>query len=133
MSLSKPIKRLAVETEDGTVIETKKPDVEKQLERVEKAAKAVEKVAEEPKPEVTETPKLAKTKPDLTNIRAKADPNSDIVKVVSKGAEFKVDQTKSTKGYVAVSVEGSVAFIKRELVDVFDNPAYKSHDSKKFG
>ena len=133
MSLSKSFRRIAVETDDGTVIETKKPDVEKHLERVEVAAKAVEKVSEEPKPEVSETPQVAKTKPDLTNIRAKADPNSDIVKVVSKGAEFKVDQAKSTKAYVAVSVEGTIAFIKRELVEVFNNPAYVSHDSKKFG
>lgn len=133
MSLSKSMKRIAVATDDGTVIETKNPDVEKQLERVATAAKAVEKVSEEPKPEASETPQVARTKPDLTNIRAKADPNSDIVKVVSKGAEFKVDQAKSTKAYVAVSVEGTIAFIKRELVDVYDNPAYKSHDSKKFG
>ena len=34
MSLSKPFKRVTVETEDGTVIETKKPDVEKQLETI---------------------------------------------------------------------------------------------------
>lgn len=133
MSFNKSYKKPVAETEDGTVIETEKTDVEKQLKRVEEAAKAVEKVAEESKPKVSETPQVAKTKPDLTNIRAKADPNSDIVKVVSKGAEFKVDQAKSTKAYVAVSVEGQLAFIKRELVDVYDNPAYKSHDSKKFG
>lgn len=133
MSFNKSYKKPVVETEDGTVIETEKTDVEKQLKRVEEAAKAVEKVVDEFKPEVSETPQVAKTKPDLTNIRAKADPNSDIVKVVSKGAEFKVDQAKSTKAYVAVSVEGIIAYIKRELVEVFDNPAYKSHDSKKFG
>lgn len=133
MSLSKSFRRIAVETDDGTVIETKKPDVEKQLERVEVAAKVVKKASEEAKVEVSETPQVAKTKPDLTNIRAKADPNSNIVKVVSKGSEFKVDQAKSTKAYVAVSVEGDIAFIKRELVEVFNNPAYVSHDSKKFG
>lgn len=133
MSFNKSYKKPVVETEDGTVIETEKTDVEKQLKRVEEAAKAVEKVVDEFKPEVSETPQVAKTKPDLTNIRAKSDPNSDIVKVVSKGAEFKVDQAKSTKAYVAVSVEGIIAYIKRELVEVFDNPAYKSHDSKKIG
>lgn len=133
MSFNKSYKKPVVETEDGTVIETEKTDVEKQLKRVEETAKAVEKAKEETKPEISIIPQVAKTKPDLTNIRAKADPNSDIVKVVSKGAEFKVNQIESTKEYVAVLVERQIAFIKRELVDVYDNPAYKSHDSKKFG
>lgn len=85
---------------------------------------------EEKKPSV---PQLAKTNPDLTNIRAAADPNSAIVKTVAKGAEFKVDLDKSTDAYVAVSVQGEIAFIKRDLVTVYDNPAYTSNTVSKIG
>lgn len=78
-------------------------------------------------------PQMAKTIPDLTNVRKEASTSSDIVKTVAKGAEFKVDLEKSTKEFVAVSVQGEIAFIKRELVQVYDNPAYTSNAVSKIG
>ena len=104
-------------------------------EAVKIAKQVVKKEVPAPKKEEKKTlvPQLAKTNPDLTNIRAAADPNSAIVKTVAKGAEFKVDLDKSTDAYVAVSVQGEIAFIKRDLVTVYDNPAYTSNTVSKIG
>lgn len=90
------------------------------------APKAPEK--KEPK-----VPQIARTIPDLTNIRKTPNANADIVSVVSKGAEFKVDAKKSTDEYVAISIQGEIAFIKKGLVTVFDDPAYKSNTVSKIG
>lgn len=86
---------------------------------VEKAEKPVKKQENKPK-----RPQIARVIPDLCNIRKKPDANAPIVKTVSKNAEFKVDSQHSTDGYVAVSIEGDTAFIRKDLVTVFDNPAY---------
>lgn len=96
----------------------------KDISEVAKAA------AKEQKPKV---PQMAKTIPDLTNIRKGPSIDTPVVKTVSKGAEFKVDLDKSTKEFVAVSVQGEIAFIKRELVRVYDNPAYTSNAVSKIG
>lgn len=78
-------------------------------------------------------PQLCKTTPDLTNVRKAPSLNSDVVTTVAKGAEFKVDSAKSTDDFVAVSVQGDIAFIKRDLVTIYDNPAYKSNEVSKIG
>lgn len=94
------------------------------------AVQVAKAAAKEQKPKV---PQMAKTIPDLTNIRKGPSIDTPVVKTVSKGAEFKVDLDKSTKEFVAVSVQGEIAFIKRELVRVYDNPAYTSNAVSKIG
>lgn len=73
-----------------------------------------------------EIPKQARVKCELCNIRKAADPNSEVLKVVSQGAEFKV--TGNQNGYVKVAVGGIDAFIRQDLVDVFDNPTYVANE-----
>lgn len=94
------------------------------------AVQVAKAATKEQKPKV---PQMAKTIPDLTNIRKGPSIDTPVVKTVSKGAEFKVDLDKSTKEFVAVSVQGEIAFIKRELVRVYDNPAYTSNAVSKIG
>lgn len=110
-------KNVLVETKEESVKEVKSAPIYPKNE--EKKAPAI--------------PQLAKTIPDLTNIRKGPSIDTPVVKTVSKGAEFKVDLEKSTKEFVAVSVQGEIAFIKRELVNVYDNPAYTSNAVSKIG
>lgn len=119
-------------TENTTIEREEKPKDISQAAKTEavQVAKAAEKKEEEKKPSV---PQMAKTIPDLTNIRKGPSIDTPVVKTVSKGAEFKVDSNKSTNDFVAVSVQGEIAFIKRELVHVYDNPAYTSNTVSQIG
>lgn len=116
-------------TEETVVERDQKPNDISEAAKTEvvQVAKAAVK---EQKPKV---PQMAKTIPDLTNIRKGPSIDTPVVKTVSKGAEFKVDLDKSTNEFVAVSVQGEIAFIKRELVHVYDNPAYTSNNVSKIG
>lgn len=115
---------------EETVIESDKKTKDISEAAKTEAVQVAKAAAKEQKPKV---PQMAKTIPDLTNIRKGPSIDTPVVKTVSKGAEFKVDLDKSTNEFVAVSVQGEVAFIKRELVHVYDNPAYTSNTVSKIG
>ncbi len=118
-----------VNNKDGSVIEIEKTEPKKP-EAVAEEAKIIKKVTKDTSDKAqpaVDKPQIARTIPDLTNIRKAADPNSEVVMTVAKGAEFNVVKSKSTSGYVAISVQGDTAFIKKELVEVFVNPAYNAN------
>lgn len=75
------------------------------------------------KPEVKkpEVSKFVMVTCELCNIRSEANPTSKILKEAPKGAEFKF--LGNQNGYVKVSVDGDQAFIRQDLVKVYDNPA----------
>ena len=62
--------------------------------------------------------KFASVLCELCNVRAQANPSAPVIKTVSQGAEFKVlgDQN----GYVKVLVDGTEAFIRKDLVKVYE-------------
>lgn len=73
-------------------------------------------------------PKIARIIVDLANIRKKPSLDAEIVSTVTKGAEFKVTSPESKNGFTSINVGGVTAFIKSDLVSIFDNPAYVAHD-----
>lgn len=97
---------------------------EKDVE-INKEEKAAEKAPEAPAEPKKDIPKLAMVTVDLVNVRKT--PGGEILKTAIKNAEFKVAAGKSADGFVAVIVDGQVAFIKEDFVKVFDNPAYAAN------
>jgi uncharacterized protein YgiM (DUF1202 family) len=74
-----------------------------------------------PNPSKPEVSKFVMVACELCNIRSEANPTSKILKEAPKGAEFKF--LGNQNGYVKVSVDGDQAFIRQDLVKVYDNPA----------
>ena len=104
------------EDTDDTAVE----EVANDPEEVKEEKVAVEPVAAK---EEVAAPKKAPAKfasilCELCNVRAQANPSAPVVKTVSQGAEFKVlgDQN----GYVKVLVDGTEAFIRKDLVKVYE-------------
>lgn len=94
---------------------------EKKVEKVAEPVKEPAPVKEEPKKAI---PQIARVLPDLCNIRKTPSMSGEVLKVVPKNAEFKVVMDESTDDFVAVNVDGTMAYIKKDCVTVFDNPAY---------
>ena len=94
---------------------------EKKVEKVEEPVKDPAPVKEAPKKVI---PQIAKVLPELCNIRKTPSMSGEVLKVVPKNAEFKVVMDESTDDFVAVNVDGTMAYIKKDCVTVFDNPAY---------
>lgn len=94
---------------------------EKKVEKVAEPARDPAPVKEEPKKVI---PQIARVLPDLCNIRKTPSMSGEVLKVVPKNAEFKVVMDESTDDFVAVNVDGTMAYIKKDCVTVFDNPAY---------
>lgn len=100
------------------VVETAAPEVE-----------AVSEPAPTPKEEhKKDIPQIARVIVDLCNIRKNPNPNADILTTAIKNSEFKVDKEKTGAGYVAIKTLDTVAYIREDLVDVFDNPIYAAHE-----
>lgn len=79
-------------------------------------------------PKKAERPKIAKITCDLANIRASASLNANILSTVTKGAEFKAMPELAKNGFMAIVMGGATAYIKSDLVEVFDNPAYVANE-----
>ena len=94
---------------------------EKKVEKVAEPVKDPAPVKEAPKKVI---PQIAKVLPELCNIRKTPSMSGEVLKVVPKNAEFKVVMDESTDDFVAVNVDGTIAYIKKDCVTVFDNPAY---------
>lgn len=111
-----------IETEEAKPIKT---------ETVAAVAKAIAPVQEETeeKKETPQIPKIARIKEDLVNVRQRAKADAAIVQTVTRGAEFKVVDGESKNGFTAVSVNGSTAYIRSDLLEVFDNPIYVAHQT----
>lgn len=98
------------------------------------AKQAEKNVAEDKKEEVKkDIPKIARVVVDLVNVRKLPSLDAEIVATVTKGAEFKVDINASRDGFTAINFGGAIAFIKKDLVEVFDNPAYTSNKKTSLG
>ena len=102
--------------------------IENKAAKPENTAEVAKKVAE-----LSDIPKMVRVTADLVNIRKEPSTNSEAVKQVTKGAEFRVSTKESTSDFVAIIVDGQVVFIMKSLVEIFDDPVYKAHDVKKFG
>lgn len=114
--------------------EEKKKDV---LEETVETVKE-EEVKEEPKAPVSKPapapeapkkkiPQIARINIELCNIRKTPDMNGEIVKVVTKNAEFKV-RGDEENGFVPITIQGDDAFVKADCVVVFDNPAFVANE-----
>lgn len=79
-------------------------------------------------PEKAERPKIAKITCDLANIRETPSLNAKILSTVTKGAEFKAMPELAKNGFMAIVMSGATAYIKSDLVEVFDNPAYVANE-----
>lgn len=108
------------------VIETKSPQPEHVVEIAKEVAK--KKTAE-----ADDIPKIARVAVDLVNIRKEPSQTSEIVKQVTKGAEFNVSEKDCKNGFVGIIIDGQVVFIMESLVEVFLNPIYKGHDVSTLG
>lgn len=74
-------------------------------------------------------PQIVRINEPQVNIRSTptAKDNSNIVKVVFAGAEFKLVKGASTGDFVAINVEGTTCYVMTKLVTIYDNPAYTAN------
>lgn len=78
------------------------------------------------KPDVS---KIARVTCDLCNIRTAPSSTAEILKTAPKGAEFKF--LTNQNGYAKVVVDNKSAFIRQDLVEVFDNPKFAENEQAK--
>lgn len=83
-------------------------------------------------PEVKkDIPQIAVVNVDLVNVRKAAKADADILGTVVKNAEFKVNKNNTVNGFVCIRYNGVDGYIREDLVNVIDNPAYISNTVRK--
>lgn len=100
---------------------------EKEVEEEVKAPEVTPAPAPVPEAPKKKIPQIARINIELCNIRKTPDMNGEIVKVVTKNAEFKV-RGDEENGFVPITIQGDDAFVKADCVVVFDNPAFVANE-----